>query len=109
MDPLHSGIGWLMTYPNNECYGGLVSSDYPWGGQTPYWCANWRKSPEPLNPKKYGAICDGKHDDTEAFERVMELASINGDAVSIPDNCVLHNWVLPNIKFGAGTFKGMKQ
>lgn len=41
-DPVHSAVGWIKTYPNHACFS-QSWTEWPWGGETPHWCANWKK------------------------------------------------------------------
>jgi hypothetical protein len=54
--------------------------------------------PEPINSidpiKDWGAVCDGKHDDSEAFMNAAHQAEITKRAVLLPPNCVVRNGVL---------------
>lgn len=52
----------------------------------------------PLDPKlDFGAVCDGKNDDTLAFIQATKVARRIGWAVTIPDGCVAgYNFFVPS-------------
>ena len=50
-----------------------------------------------LDPiKDFGAVCDGKNDDTNALGNAMKVGSNHGLAVQLPNNCVTRNILAPS-------------
>ena len=50
-----------------------------------------------LDPiKDFGAVCDGKNNDTMAFEGAMRVGSNHGLTVQIPNNCTVGTLVAPS-------------
>lgn len=43
--------------------------------------------PDPIDPRKLGAICDGRHEDIPFIVRAFELAAKTNGYVEIPSNC----------------------
>jgi hypothetical protein len=50
-------------------------------------CVDEGNRPEPVNPKKYGAVCDGRHNDRPAIVKAIDRAARDGSYVALPDNC----------------------
>lgn len=46
---------------------------------------------KPVDPRDYGAICDRKHDDSEAFEKAFQAPDATSRGIILPPNCVVQS------------------
>lgn len=78
--------GGVNVYGNDNTFIG-GGENYKEGYEHLQKCVEEGNRPEPVNPKKYGAICDGRHEDIPFIVKAMEVAAAKGSFVEMPDNC----------------------